>query len=121
LGGVLTGSPALPWAARALVFIGLMLLGSAIGAIVSYFVRLSIFSGTDRFLGFLFGLLRGAVAVGALLILAQQLRIDQQAYWRGSVLLPQVEAIASVLRSIVGDNFSRSSAPETAASGGAST
>ncbi len=111
LGGVLTNSPALPWAARALVFIGLLLLGAAVGAIVGYFVRLSIFSGTDRFLGFLFGLLRGAVAIGVLFIIVQQLKIDQQPYWRGSTLLPYVESMAGMLRSIVGERWPAEIAP----------
>jgi membrane protein required for colicin V production len=103
LGGMLEGSAARPWAARAVVFIAILLLGAAIGALVNYFVRLSIFSGTDRLLGFLFGLLRGAVAIGVLVIIVQQLKIDRDPNWRSSQLMPYAEQIANALRSLVGE------------------
>ena len=35
----------------------------------AHFVRLSLFSGVDRLLGFLFGLLRGLVLLGVFVIL----------------------------------------------------
>jgi membrane protein required for colicin V production len=105
LGGVLKDSAARPWAARAVVFVGLLLLGAAVGALVSQFARLSIFSGTDRLLGFVFGLLRGAVAVGVIVIIVQQLKIDREPEWQRSTLLPYAEQVASVLRSLVGEKF----------------
>ncbi|HPF28311.1 MAG TPA: CvpA family protein, partial [Steroidobacteraceae bacterium] len=117
LGGVLTDSPVRPWAARGVVFLLVLLLGAAIGAIAGNFVRVSIFSGTDRFLGFLFGLLRGAVVVGALLIVAQTLRFDEEPYWKKSRLLPYAEQMASVLRGMVGERWSRAPAIVEPASG----
>jgi hypothetical protein len=52
-----------------------LLLGAGIGATASHFVRLSIFSGMDRLLGFFFGLLRGFVLLGVFVILGQLLRL----------------------------------------------
>ena len=91
--------------------------------IAGNFVRVSIFSGTDRFLGFLFGLLRGAVVVGALVILAQTLRFDQEPYWKNSRLLPYAAPIASVLRGLVGERWSAPQPPmiEPAAATGVQT
>src|SRR5690606_37534707 len=57
LGGLLADPDVRPWAARVLIAVGVLLFGMAVGAVLNYFVRLSIFSGTDRFLGFVFGLL----------------------------------------------------------------
>ncbi|MCB1625837.1 MAG: CvpA family protein [Pseudomonadales bacterium] len=111
LGGVLTNSPVRPWAARGVVFILVLLLGAAVGALAGNFLRVSIFSGTDRFLGFLFGLLRGFVVVGALLILAQTLRIDQEPQWKNSRLLPYAEQMAAVLRGLVGEHWTNRSVP----------
>ena len=59
LGGLLKSEPVATWAARALIFFLVVLVGMAVAALLFHFVRLSLFSGTDRFLGFLFGLLRG--------------------------------------------------------------
>ena len=49
-----------PWAARAVIFLCVLLIGYAASApCVGHLVRLSMFSGVDRFLGGIFGLLRG--------------------------------------------------------------
>ena len=45
-------------------------------ALLAHFVRLSIFSGMDRLLGFAFGLLRGFVLLGVFVILGQLLRLS---------------------------------------------
>jgi membrane protein required for colicin V production len=103
LGGALAGEGVRPWAARALIFMVVVLLGTAIGVIVSHFVRLSLFTGVDRFFGALFGLLRGWVIVGLFVILCHALRLDGQTWWRGSLLMPYGEHAANVLRGMVGE------------------
>ena len=50
--------------------------------VLGHFVRLSIFSGMDRFLGLVFGLLRGVVLLGVFVILGQVLRLDGERWWR---------------------------------------
>src|SRR5262245_53762603 len=50
------------WAARGLIFLFVLLIGTAVGALLGHFVRLSIFSGVDRLLGAVFGVLRGSIA-----------------------------------------------------------
>jgi membrane protein required for colicin V production len=102
LGGLLSDADVRPWAARAILLVLVLFIGSIIGAFIGHFVRLSIFSGTDRFLGFAFGLLRGAVVVGVLVIICQLLRLDDEHWWRESVLAPYAEHVADVLRTLVG-------------------
>ena len=102
LGGLMANSEARPWAARTLIFLGVLLVGSAIGAILGHFVRLSILSSVDRFLGFLFGLVRGVVVVGVAVIICQVLRLEDEAWWRHSVLMPWGEDTAAVLRGLGG-------------------
>ena len=103
LGGALAGEAVRPWAARALIFMVVVLLGTSIGVIVSHFVRLSLFTGVDRFFGGLFGLLRGWVIIGLFVILCHALRLDGQPWWRGSLLMPYGEHAANVLRGMVGE------------------
>ena len=60
LGGVLEGSPMRIWAARTIIFVGVLLLGGAVSVIVSNFVRVSMFAGLDKFMGFVFGIIRAS-------------------------------------------------------------
>ena len=105
LGGVLREAPYGLWAGRAIVFVAVLVAGAIIGATVNHFVRLSMFSGLDRFLGFVLGLLRGVVIVGLVVILAQSAKLDGEAWWKKSRLLPIAEPVAGVLRSLVGDRL----------------
>jgi membrane protein required for colicin V production len=109
LGGLLASPQVRPWAARAILFFVVLLIGWAIGAVVVHFVRLSIFSGMDRFLGLLFGLTRGIVIVGVIVILAQLLRLDGERWWGRSMLIPFAEGIANVLRTIAGEEWEKTS------------
>lgn len=105
LGGLLADPDVRPWAARVILFVLVLLIGAAVGAIAVYFVRLSIFSSVDRFLGLVFGLLRGIVVLGVLVILGQTLQLQGERWWRTSLLMPYGEEIADVLRAVVGDKF----------------
>jgi membrane protein required for colicin V production len=103
LGGALADGAVRPWAARVLIFVAVLLIGTAIGAIVTHYVRLSLFSGVDRLLGLVFGLLRGAVVIGLLAILCHAVRLDGEGWYRRSVLVPYAEQVGNVLRALVGE------------------
>lgn len=105
LGGVLRQQPYGLWAGSAIVFIGVLVVGAIIGATVNHFVRLSIFSGMDRLLGLVLGLLRGVVIVGVMVILAQASRLDGEGWWKKSRLLPAMEPVANLLRALAGDHL----------------
>ena len=105
LGGLLAAPQVRIWAARVIIAALVLLAGMALGAIVAHFVRLSIFSGTDRFLGFLFGAARGAVLLGVFVILAELLHLDTQDWWRHSMLIPYGKSIAGGLRALVGSGW----------------
>ncbi len=102
LGGLMAGSAVRPWAARVIIVLVLLLLGSVIGVTLSHFVRLSIFSGMDRLLGYVFGLVRGLVLFGVFVILAQTLRLDGERWWSHSLLMPYGESLANGLRVMMG-------------------
>jgi len=103
LGGALADSAARPWAARALIFIAVLLIGAAIGTLVTHFVRLSLFSGLDRLLGVLFGAVRGIVVVGLLVMLCHAVRLNDESWYHESTLRPYAESAANVLRLMVGE------------------
>jgi len=107
LGGVLVGSPLRIWAARAIIFVGILLLGGAVSVILSHYVRVSMFAGMDKFLGLVFGIIRGIVIVGAFTIAVQALRMDEDDAWKRSKLLPYAAGVADALRGMVGEKLER--------------
>ncbi|HTV76669.1 MAG TPA: CvpA family protein [Steroidobacteraceae bacterium] len=107
LGGLLNQEPVRPWAARLILFLLVLLLGHAVGVIVNYFVRLSLLTGVDRFLGLLFGLLRGVLIVGAAIIVCETVRLDREPWWHQSILVPYGQDAADLLWSLGGSRFKR--------------
>ena len=107
LGGVLEGSPMRIWAARAIIFVGILLLGGAVSVVLGHYVRVSMFAGMDKFLGFIFGIIRGVVIVGAFTIAVQALRMDEDPRWKNSRLMPYAIGVAEALRGVVGEKLER--------------
>jgi membrane protein required for colicin V production len=103
LGGALAAEPFRTWAARVLIALAILMLGALVGLLAGQFMRVSMFSGFDRFLGFLFGLLRGVVVLGVVVLIATQLRLDGEKWWRKSQLMPYAEAVAGIVGSAIGD------------------
>jgi membrane protein required for colicin V production len=103
LGGVLAEDMVRTWAARALIFIGVLLIGTGIGALINHFMRSSIFSGLDRLGGAIFGVLRSLVIIGLVVMLMHALRLTGEPWWRASRVRPFAEHTANVLRSMVGE------------------
>ncbi len=102
LGGLLAATDVRPWAARVIIVALILLIGAGLGALVGHYVRLSIFSGMDRFLGFLFGAARGAVLIGVFVILGRLLKLDGETWWRHSMLIPYGDSVAHGLRVLMG-------------------
>lgn len=105
LGGVLKEPPYGLWAARSILFLIVVVAGWIIGAVINHFVRLSMFSGLDRLLGFLLGLGRGVVIIGVAIILAQAARLDDEAWWQKSRLATVFTPVAGFLRALAGDHL----------------
>jgi membrane protein required for colicin V production len=100
------------WVARALIFLLVVIIGYFVGAVVNHFVRLSMFSGLDRLLGFMLGLLRGLVVVGIGIILAQAVQLDGEAWWKQSRLIAAMQPVAGILRALAGEHMPSSLAGE---------
>ncbi|HUN27001.1 MAG TPA: CvpA family protein [Steroidobacteraceae bacterium] len=110
LGGLLAAPHVRPWAARVILLVAVLLVGAGIGAIVVSLTRLALFYGVDRLLGFFFGLLRGIVVFGVLVLFCQTLRLDSERWWHESILIPYGEDAASMVRGLVGEVLVRSGA-----------
>lgn len=98
LGGALAAPGLREWVARIVLLVALLLLGSAIGALVGYLVhRAAGLAATDRVLGVLFGAIRALVVVGVFVMIGRGLDLDGEAWWTDSRLMPYAEHAASWL------------------------
>jgi membrane protein required for colicin V production len=66
------------------VFIGTLVLTTLLTALVTKFIRVSVLQSLDRWLGALFGLLRGLVLIVAFAILAGMTSLPRSAAWTDS-------------------------------------
>ena len=79
-------------------FAGLFLATLIAGAILSYLVSLLVtksgIGGTDRFLGLIFGIARGALVVVILVMLAGLTSLPDDSWWKASRVMPYFEEMA---------------------------
>jgi membrane protein required for colicin V production len=86
------------WFGRVLVFAIVLSVGGLLGWGISKLVRLSVLSGLDRFMGSLFGMLRGVLLVALLVIGGQFSGFDNDDWWLQSRLLPHFEVVADWIK-----------------------
>ena len=86
------------WFGRVLVFAVILALGGLLGWGISKLVRLSVLSGMDRFLGSLFGALRGILLVAVFIIGGQFAGFDNDEWWLNSRLMPHFEVVAEWIK-----------------------
>ena len=86
------------WFGRILVFAIILSVGGLLGWGISKLVRLSVLSGLDRFMGSLFGMLRGVLLVALLVIGGQFSGFDNDDWWLQSRLLPHFTVVADWIK-----------------------
>jgi membrane protein required for colicin V production len=98
LGGALAEPGVREWTGRAVVLIVVLLLGTLAGSIVAYVMRRAAGLATmDRILGVLFGLMRGAVIVGLLVLAGRAADLDGEPWWAKTRSMPAAQAMANWL------------------------
>jgi membrane protein required for colicin V production len=103
LGGLLADPSIAPWVGRLVILVLILLMGWVAGMMLSYFTR-SIGLGTlDRVIGVLFGVVRGMVLVGLMIIGGELLHMNQEDWWNRSKLVPYGETVGDWLRAMVGE------------------
>jgi membrane protein required for colicin V production len=86
------------WFGRILVFAIVLSVGGLIGWGVSKLVRLSVLSSLDRFLGSVFGALRGLLLAALFVLAGQFAGFDNDEWWIKSRLLPHFEVVADWIK-----------------------
>lgn len=81
-----------------ILFIATLFLGGLINMLVNQIVKATGLSGTDRVVGFVFGIMRGAVLVAILVLAAGLTPLTKDPWWQQSQLLIYFEPLAVGLR-----------------------
>ena len=87
--------------AFACIFFGVLLLGGIVLRLAGLLVERTGMSGTDRTLGIVFGVLRGVVITGVLVLLAGLTSLPRDPWWSQSVLLPHLVELANEIRAFL--------------------
>ena len=84
--------------AFALLFICVLLLGTMVNYLAGKLVDKTGLTGTDKMLGVVFGIARGAVIVAILVLLAGLTPVPQDPWWQDSMFLGYFEELAMWMR-----------------------
>lgn len=88
-------------AACAMLFVVTLLLGALVNFLIGELIRATGLSGTDRFLGMVFGAARGALLVVVLVGLASLAPVQQDQWWQQSSLLPHFLMVADWSKNLI--------------------
>jgi len=96
--GFLEGIINYPSARIASAFAALFFVTLILGALISYLlgelVKKTGLTGSDRFLGIIFGIARGLVVVAIVIMLAGLTPLPEDSWWKESVLIPPFQSLA---------------------------
>ena len=96
--GWLSAEEARVWLGRIIVFTIILSLGGLASWGLSKIIRMSALNGMDRFLGSLFGVLRGVLLVAVAIIGGQFAGFSNDGWWQDSVLIPHLEVVADWIK-----------------------
>ena len=88
-------------AGSAILFVATLLVGALVNFLISELVRVTGLSGTDRFLGMVFGGARGALLVVVLTGLLSLAPVQQDPWWQQSSLLPHFLMVADWSKNLI--------------------
>ncbi len=82
----------------ALLFILTLIIAALVSNLIATLVDRTGLSGTDRAIGMLFGIARGIIIVGILILLAGFTLVPQDPWWKDSVLIPHFQQLAIMMK-----------------------
>lgn len=88
-------------AACALLFVCTLLIGALVNYLIGELIRVTGLSGTDRFLGMVFGAARGGLLVVVVVGLLSLAPVQQDSWWQQSTLLPHFLMVADWSKNLI--------------------
>ncbi len=84
--------------AFSILFIVTLILGAIISFLLGELVKKTGLTGSDRFAGMIFGVVRGMIVVAMVVMLAGLTPLPEDSWWKESVLIPPFQSLAVWLR-----------------------
>ena len=88
-----------------LLFFIFLFLGSLLNWGISKLIKMSLMNGINRFLGMIFGFLRGCVLISLVVMLMQSSTFSINDWWLNSPIIPYAEIFADWMRIMIPENF----------------
>jgi membrane protein required for colicin V production len=82
----------------AILFVVTLIIAALVSNLVATLVDKTGLSGTDRAIGMLFGIARGILIVGVLILLAGFTLVPQDPWWKESVLISHFQQLALMMK-----------------------
>lgn len=92
------------WVARLLILIAVLFVGGVLNWMLGLLLHKTGLSGTDRVIGMVFGIARGVVLVGIVVLVMEELGYDETAWWWESKLIPYAAPVVDTLRYMAEDS-----------------
>jgi len=91
--------------AFALLFVVTLIIAALINNLIGQLVKKTGLTGTDRMLGIIFGVARGAVIVAILVLMAGLTQIPQDPWWQESIFIVHFQKMAIWLQGFLPDDI----------------
>lgn len=84
-----------------ILFAATLIVGALLNHLLSHIIKATGLSGTDRVLGMVFGLIRGAIIVVIVIYGLQYTLLSNDSWWKQSTLIPYFEDMANWIRTVL--------------------
>jgi membrane protein required for colicin V production len=99
------------WAARLGLLVGCLVVGHLCAWLMGMLLHSTRLAGADRALGMVFGLLRGVLLTGLVIIGLRVAGLDDEPWWQQSKLIPYAAPVADALQEAAEWGFGRGGSP----------
>jgi len=93
------------WVARIIVLIVVLILSGLLSKLISMLIHQSGLSGTDRIVGMVFGMARGVLLIGLVILMLEAVGFDADPWWQESKLIPYAAPLADRLGDLAGEGM----------------
>jgi len=93
------------WAGRAMLLVGILFISGAVSWLISSVLDETGLSGTDRAVGIVFGLARGVILAGIVVLMLEFAGFGEASWWDDSKLIPLAAPVADFVEEVAEDGI----------------